>query len=345
VIALAAAAGVAIDNARLFAVAQRRERWLTAAAEITSVLLGHVHRTDALRLIARRAREVTDAELVLVLLYDDPAARFTVEVVDGPDRLAAGLTGVVLPANEASFVDAVRQARHVQVEDLRTAADWPVFVPEGPAMIAPLAGSDTLNGALIVSGRALRGPRDDADVTLLTSFAGQAALALERARAQEERELLVVLDDRERIARDLHDMVIQRLFATGMQLQGALPHAIRPRSSSESMPPSTISMPPSATSVVPSFDFVRRSVAACARSWATPSRPLRKRSGSVPCWNLRAGGQRGAGRHRSGNPGGVTGGAVQRRPPRRGESGTGFGARRRRTGRRSGRGRRGRHRS
>ena len=63
---------------------------------------------------------------------------------------------------------------------------------------------------------------------LLSSFAGQAALALERARAQEEREQLVVLEDRERIARDLHDVVIQRLFATGMQLQGAVPHAPRP---------------------------------------------------------------------------------------------------------------------
>ena len=71
VVALAAAAGVAIDNARLFALAQRRERWLAAAAEITAVLLGTVRRTEALRLIARRAREVADADLVLVLLYDE----------------------------------------------------------------------------------------------------------------------------------------------------------------------------------------------------------------------------------------------------------------------------------
>src|SRR4051795_3784256 len=68
VVALAAAAGVAIDNARLFTLAQRRERWLSAAAEITGVLLGTVRRTEALRLIARRAREITEAGLVLVLL-------------------------------------------------------------------------------------------------------------------------------------------------------------------------------------------------------------------------------------------------------------------------------------
>ena len=85
VVALAAAAGVAIDNARLFELAQRRERWLSAAAEITSVLLGTVRRTEALRLIARRAREVADAELVLVLLYDEENTRYTIEVADGAD--------------------------------------------------------------------------------------------------------------------------------------------------------------------------------------------------------------------------------------------------------------------
>ena len=70
-VALAAAAGAAIDNARLYAVAQRRHQWLSAAAEITDVLLGRVHRTAALELVARRAREVADAELVLVLLHDE----------------------------------------------------------------------------------------------------------------------------------------------------------------------------------------------------------------------------------------------------------------------------------
>src|SRR3954447_26828100 len=83
VVALAAAAGVAIDNARLFALAQRRERWLSAAAEITRVLLGRVRRTEALRLIAGRAREVSGADQVLVLLYDEENSRYTIEVADG----------------------------------------------------------------------------------------------------------------------------------------------------------------------------------------------------------------------------------------------------------------------
>ncbi|HYN95094.1 MAG TPA: GAF domain-containing protein, partial [Pilimelia sp.] len=110
-VALAAAAGVAIENARLFALAQRRERWLAATAEITGVLLGEVRRTDALRLIARRAREVAEAEQVLVLLYDEQADEFTVEVRDCADGSAAGLVGAVLPGSETGFLAAVTESR------------------------------------------------------------------------------------------------------------------------------------------------------------------------------------------------------------------------------------------
>lgn len=211
VVALAAAAGVAIDNARLFALAKRRERWLAATQEITSVLLGTVRRTEALRLIARRAREVSDAALVMVLLYDEEHDRYTIEVADGDGDVA--LSGRTLVA-ATDF-----GAPH-RLDDLQDAADWPAPVPPGPALDAPLAAAEGLQGVLIVTG--------DEDAVLLSTFAGQAALALQRARAQEERQQLAVLEDRERIARDLHDVVIQRLFATGMQLQGAVLQAGRP---------------------------------------------------------------------------------------------------------------------
>ncbi|MEU8158945.1 GAF domain-containing protein [Micromonospora parva] len=224
VVALAAAAGVAIENARLYAVAHRRQRWLAATAEITTVLLGEVRRTDALALVARRAREVAEAELALVLLYDSDTEHFSVEVVDGADAQAHPLVGAVLPAADTSFGAAVAEGRHDQVDDLAHAAPWPALLHTGPAMISPLATAETLHGVLIVAHRPERGGgASEEDVALLGSFAGQAALAMERARGQEERELLVVLEDRERIARDLHDVVIQRLFATGLQLQSAAP--------------------------------------------------------------------------------------------------------------------------
>lgn len=228
VVALAAAAGVAIENARLYALAHRRERWLAAAAEITTLLLGEVRRTDALALVARRAREVADAELALVLLYDDDADHFTVEVVDGPTVQARALVGTALPAADTSFAEPVTRGDHHLVEDLAHAAPWPAVLHTGPAVVSPLATADTLHGVLMIAHSPEHKGVTDGDVALLGSFAGQAALAMERARGQEERELLVVLEDRERIARDLHDVVIQRLFATGLQLQSAAPMAARP---------------------------------------------------------------------------------------------------------------------
>ncbi|MEV6810683.1 GAF domain-containing sensor histidine kinase [Micromonospora sp. NPDC051296] len=228
VVALAAAAGVAIENARLYALAHRRERWLAATAEITSLLLGEVRRTDALTLVARRAREVAEAELALVLLYDDEADHFTVEVVDGAGAQARALVGTVLPAADTSFAGSIAEGRHDSVDDLAHAAPWPAVLHTGPAVISPLATADTLHGVLVIAYGVEHGGATDDDVVLLGSFAGQAALAMERARGQEEREQLVVLEDRERIARDLHDVVIQRLFATGLQLQSAVPLAGRP---------------------------------------------------------------------------------------------------------------------
>jgi signal transduction histidine kinase len=228
VVALAAAAGVAIDNARLYALAHRRERYLAAAAEITEVLLGQVRRTDALALVARRAREVAEAELAMVLLYDGESDRFTVEVVTGTGPEPSPLIGTLLDGADTAFTRAVTDREHVVLENLAKAAPWPATVLDGPAVVTPLATTETLHGVLVVAHRPGRAGPDEQDLSLLASFAGQAALAMERARAQEERELLVVLEDRERIARDLHDVVIQRLFATGLQLQSTAPLTNRP---------------------------------------------------------------------------------------------------------------------
>jgi signal transduction histidine kinase len=228
-VALAAAAGAAIDNARLYAVAQRRHRWLSAAAEITDVLLGRVHRTAALELVARLAREVADAELVLILLHDEETESLTVEVVDGAEGIpSSGLVGTSLPVAETAFAEAINGRADVMVEHLAKAARWAAPVPAGSAMVVPLLAADALHGLLVVTYRS--GERRDTttDLAMITTFAGQAALAMERARAQDERELFAVLEDRERIARDLHDVVIQRLFATGLQLQTSATMALRP---------------------------------------------------------------------------------------------------------------------
>jgi signal transduction histidine kinase len=225
-VALAVAAGVAIDNARLYAAAEYRQRWLEATAEITNVLLGEVDRTAALDLVARRAREVAGAESVMVLLYQPDAGQVSVEVCQ-PDR--PELRGSQLSVRDTVLGTAIAEREPVIVADLGRVADWPVPVSTGQALVVPLAASGTTLGLLTLA-HAPGGDRfdDETDVSLLSTFAGQAALALERARAQEERALLAVLEDRERIARDLHDVVIQRLFATGLQLQSAARLAARP---------------------------------------------------------------------------------------------------------------------
>jgi signal transduction histidine kinase len=225
VIALAAAAGVAIDNARLYSAAGVRQRWLEATAEITHLLVGEVQRTAALQLVASRARDVADAELATVLLYDEDRGELTVEVVAASDGESSPPRSTAIAVADTALADALSGGRPVIVEDMGKVPGWPTTT--GSAVLVPLAASGIVLGLLAVAhGRG--GPTfDDSDVRLLTTFAGQAALALERARAQEEREMLVVLEDRERIARDLHDVVIQRLFATGLQLQSAARLAVR----------------------------------------------------------------------------------------------------------------------
>jgi len=227
VVALAAAAGVAIENARLYLVGQRRQRWLAAATEITELLVGRVRRSEALELIARRVREVADADLVLVLVHDEDTGVLTVDVAQFRDEASPGLVGAPVAVDQSHFGPALHGREQLVVESLHAAAPWPVPLPDRPATVVPLATADALHGLLVMVSPDDEDRRAD-ELAMLSTFAGQAALAFERALAQEEREMYMILEDRERIARDLHDVVIQRLFATGMQLQTAARLSVRP---------------------------------------------------------------------------------------------------------------------
>ncbi|GAA4892264.1 GAF domain-containing sensor histidine kinase [Stackebrandtia albiflava] len=227
--ALSAAAAVAIENAQLYQLSNRRQRWFQAAAEITNLLLGTVDPEAALHLVASRARETGNAYLAMVVLRDHATAdRLTVEVA-GTAEGTFELAGAGLRLTGDALGQVVTGRRSAIVHDLGTATDWPIRLRTGPAVIAPLATTETCHGALIVaSAPASPAGYSSEDIALLESFAGQAALALERARAQQDRADLAVFEDRERIARDLHDLVIQRLFATGLRLQSAIHLTARP---------------------------------------------------------------------------------------------------------------------
>lgn len=224
VVALAAAAGVAIDNARLYEALARRQRWIEATAEITYALLGEAGSDQSLALVASRARQLPGAQIALIALVRDdaPAGELVVSVADGPG--AEHFIGQSLPTmgtSAAQHADGVRDRVFVlDVEREALAMMFPDAEPRlGRGLFVPLVTTNDLLGLLVVAwGEDSPGPSQE-ELGLVEGFAGQAALALERARSQRDKERLVVLEDRDRIARDLHDVVIQRLFATGMSLQ------------------------------------------------------------------------------------------------------------------------------
>ena len=225
VVALAAAAGAAVANARLYAESERRRRWVEASAEITSTILGRVDRRAALQLVATRAREVTEADLAAVVVEDDDGrlvveAAAVAESVAGARGGGAPAVGTVL-SGTGLLADVLAEGEARAVPDLGD----PGGLGEGSALLVPVTGPQGRDMLLVVSthphpeGQRAFGP---ADLEPVRSFAAQAVLTLNRAQAEEDRAALAVLEDRDRIARDLHDLVIQRLFATGLQLQGAI---------------------------------------------------------------------------------------------------------------------------
>jgi two-component system, NarL family, sensor histidine kinase DevS len=232
VVALAAAAAVAIENARLFDQTHRREQWLRASTEITDRLLSGGDSRQTLQLVADRAGANAGAHLVTVALTGNDLDRLVVEVAAG--HAADQLTGLVIPVAGSHLGRVFSSGRAELVPDLSALEPGggdiaPALRKElGPAILVPLiAGSHTL-GVLTVARAAGAPPFAEVDLRMVSSFAGHAAVAVEFARAQADRDRLLVFEDRDRIARDLHDLVIQRLFAIGLGLQGTTRLTTRP---------------------------------------------------------------------------------------------------------------------
>ncbi|WP_159085749.1 GAF domain-containing sensor histidine kinase [Aeromicrobium chenweiae] len=220
VLALASAAGVVIENARLYEEGERQRRWLEAAAEITTTLLSPISRTSALLLVADRARDVAIADFVALLMPGDDET-LVVEAVSGLP--AEGILGGSVDARHSIAGDAARLRETIVVPDTALepryeAHKTPSWPDLGSFMVLPLrSGDDT--GALLVGW--LKGSdtlRWELDPMVPQRFADQAALVLQVARAQEDQARLAVFEDRDRIGRDLHDLVIQRLFGIGLML-------------------------------------------------------------------------------------------------------------------------------
>ncbi|MFJ6720748.1 GAF domain-containing sensor histidine kinase [Streptomyces sp. NPDC091259] len=223
---LATEAGIAIGNARLYEAATQRERWIDGSVAVTTALLSGGDADDALAVVAEQARRLADSAAGIVLL---PAKEGGMEIVAVSSDNPATSLGVVIPP-ESPVVHELLRGEPVFVED--AAADFRTISrltsPYGPCMMLPLQSGGRVLGALVTPRTRGGRPFSEAERTLATQFASQAALALMMAETQRDRERLAVFEDRDRIARDLHDLVIQRLFATGMMLEGAQRRSIVP---------------------------------------------------------------------------------------------------------------------
>jgi signal transduction histidine kinase len=216
--ALAAAAGVAVENARLFEAAQLRERWQHASGEVNALLLGGASGPEALDLIARRTRELSRSDSALILLADEFADTLVVRAAAGPR--GADLIGQTVPAAEPMFAAVLTERTPTAFADFTHLVGASVLGEYGPAHAVPLGPPSAPVGGLLLALRNKGGDQFGPEqLSLLASFADQAALALELADKQRQQRMLDVLADRDRIAGDLHDHVIQRLFAAGMSLQ------------------------------------------------------------------------------------------------------------------------------
>ncbi|MFC9483980.1 GAF domain-containing protein [Streptomyces griseus] len=215
---LAAQAGIAIGNARLYETARQRERWIAGAAAVTTALLTGTDAADALMTVAERARALAGASAGVIL---QPTEEGGMEIVTASTQDdPAGIVGTVIEPGSAVLVQLLG-GEPVFIDDSATDPRMTTAVRSrfGPSMMLPLQSGGRLIGTLALPRRRGERPYTDLDRLLATQFASQAALALVLADAQADREQLAVYEDRDRIARDLHDLVVQRLFATEMMLE------------------------------------------------------------------------------------------------------------------------------
>ena len=226
VTALAATAGIAFENARLYEESHRRQQWLTASAEISQRLLaGEVTLQEVLDEIAETVRRLAPADHVSIVRTDPREPEMLVVAAtcgEGAEE-ARNLRYHVAGSIAWQAIQGGRGvlARNRQAESSGIYQRVRHFLHASDVMALPLQGIEGASGA-IIAVRTNPVAFTDVDVEMAEGFASQAALALELADSRREHHQLAVLEDRARIARDLHDHVVQKLFAVGLTLQGAM---------------------------------------------------------------------------------------------------------------------------
>ncbi len=221
-IVLATQAGVAIANASLYEEVRSREQWLDALRDITTRVLDGEEEGSLLESIAEHARKVAGADAATIVNVSDTPGELVVAAAAGVR--SSEMRGQTLPA-EGSISGAVMQSgESLSIDDV--SADSRAFQPivrlgrHGPAVFVPLRVPGGATGTLMVTKLKGSSRFDERRVQLVETLADQASVAIEYGRAQTELRRLGLMEERERIAKELHDGIIQSLFAVGMGLQG-----------------------------------------------------------------------------------------------------------------------------
>ncbi len=231
--ALAFAAAVAIDNAQVFERERTSVKWMEASREITTALLSSAdpHRRP-LQIIAESARILTDAEQAIVLVPTDPDVPNdevdTLVVSAAVGIYASEVIGQRVPVEGSTSGAVFRSGEPLNTEALRYPIQAFTDVGQRHAIVMPLRARDEVVGVIAIARGSDQPPFNESYLDLVSDFATHAAIALVLASAREDARQLTILAERERIAHDLHDHVIQRLFAAGMNLQGTLARARSP---------------------------------------------------------------------------------------------------------------------
>ncbi|MFJ2741142.1 GAF domain-containing sensor histidine kinase [Streptomyces sp. NPDC087440] len=217
---LAAQAGIAIGNARLYETARLREHWIEGAAAVTTALLHGGTNEDALMTVAEKARTLSGAAAGIILQPTEDDGMEIVAAATGPGDDAADFLGTSIEPG-SPVLEQLLGGEPVFVDDSATDDRMTTVVRSrfGPSMLLPLQSGGRLIGTLALPRRPGGAPYTGVERLLASQFASQAALAMVLAGGREARERLAVFEDRDRIARDLHDLVVQRLFATEMMLE------------------------------------------------------------------------------------------------------------------------------
>lgn len=221
---LATTAGAAIANARLFTEALQRQDWLRVSSEVSQRLMAEDEDSvSMLAGLAESALRIARADGVLITLPVSRAPR-TLEIVATSGTGLDEYRGVRFDGAGSLVWQAMQLGRPMVVQDVHEQLKQVPHLPLPPsinhAMVFPLLGKDTVRGAITV-GRTSDIPFTENDRELAEAFAAQATVALEVADARADQERIAMLEERARMAHNLHDNVVQRLFAAGLTIQGA----------------------------------------------------------------------------------------------------------------------------